>query len=489
MPKPVRKPRPADKGRNRNAMAELLKRSGIVLSDAQLDALWSYHKLLRRYNPDLNLTRIHNFTNMVIKLYVDSILPAKMIDLPSPLLDLGTGPGMPGIPLKIALPDTTVILAESRQNRAAFLETVTRELNLKDTEVVGRGITPKYRRPVSAVITRAVEHIDKTLARIDGCLAKDGLAIFMKGPKCDGEVECAVSRFAGRYELIKNQPYQIPHSTHQRRLVVFRRTDAPLWGKKASAMTRHRFRAIDSEQNPTFKDIKKLLTARGVRKQQRAIIAGSRQVDEVLKKFGRRCDAWIAKADHNPPPDHAPEHLAWYQPAPALFEVLDVNGTNAPLLMVKIPEMGTWRAEDGFADGCNVLVPFQDPENVGTVIRSAVAFGAARIILLAESAHPFHPKAIRASGGAVLNARLYQGPSLEKLPADLPMVCLSGEGTDIADCKFPAAFGLLPGVEGTGLPAHLRDQAVSIPISEAVESLNAATAAGIALYLWSRSAH
>ena len=98
-------------------MAALLERSGIKLSEHQLDQLWLYHKLLRRYNPELNLTRIHNFTNMVLKLYVDSILPGTLMDLPSPLLDLGTGPGMPGIPLKIAYPNLEILLAESRKNR------------------------------------------------------------------------------------------------------------------------------------------------------------------------------------------------------------------------------------------------------------------------------------------------------------------------------------------------------------------------------------
>ncbi len=179
------------------AMAALMEQAGICLSAAQLNQLWLYHKLLRRYNPELNLTRIHNFANMVIKLYVDSLLPGRMVALPSPLLDLGTGPVMPGIPLKIAFPDTAIILAESRQNRADFLNIAVRELGLENISVIGRGITPKFQTPVSGVITRAVESIDKTLSRIAGCLAGDGLAIFMKGPGCDDEIALAARRFRG----------------------------------------------------------------------------------------------------------------------------------------------------------------------------------------------------------------------------------------------------------------------------------------------------
>ena len=86
-------------------MHALLSRCGIDLSGVQLDQLWVYHQLLRRHDAELNLTRIRNFENMVIKLYADSMLPALKTRLPSPLMDLGSGPGMPGIPLKIFRPE------------------------------------------------------------------------------------------------------------------------------------------------------------------------------------------------------------------------------------------------------------------------------------------------------------------------------------------------------------------------------------------------
>ncbi len=98
-------------------LAKILSASGISLPPVAIDQLWKYHLLLREFNRELNLTRIHNFANMVRKLYVDSILPGQIIELPSPLMDIGSGPGMPGIPLKIAYPGLEVILAESRANR------------------------------------------------------------------------------------------------------------------------------------------------------------------------------------------------------------------------------------------------------------------------------------------------------------------------------------------------------------------------------------
>ena len=88
------------------SLETILKRCGIVLDREQLDLLWRYHQILRKANAELNLTRIHNFENMVLKHYVDSLLVLDFIELPAPLIDMGSGPGLPGIPLKIARPES-----------------------------------------------------------------------------------------------------------------------------------------------------------------------------------------------------------------------------------------------------------------------------------------------------------------------------------------------------------------------------------------------
>jgi tRNA G18 (ribose-2'-O)-methylase SpoU len=229
-----------------------------------------------------------------------------------------------------------------------------------------------------------------------------------------------------------------------------------------------------------------LRSGKGIRKNRAALVSGSKIVREILDAFPERCLAWISR-DDQPPGEDLPQNAEWYQLSPQLFQAIDEFGTNAPILMVAAPDMTPWQPDTGFENGCSLLVPFQDPENVGAVIRSAVAFGVTRVILLAESAHPFHPKAIRASGGAVFHADFFDGPALSDLPKDADILALSAEGTDISDVQFPPAFGLLAGIEGPGLPAHLRENALSIPIMPAVESLNAATAAAIALFAWSCS--
>jgi tRNA G18 (ribose-2'-O)-methylase SpoU len=247
-------------------------------------------------------------------------------------------------------------------------------------------------------------------------------------------------------------------------------------------------RRIESEHNRVFKELKRLLSASGIVKEGRALVSGAKTVDETLRRLPARCRAWISASDDTPPPPEAPATLVWIRLAPALHRVLDVFGTKAPLLLVEPPAIPAWRGADGFPDGLSLLVPFQDPENVGAVIRSAAAFGVAQVILLAESAHPYHPRAMRASSGTVLFTRLRAGPPLASLAPDLPVVPLSAEGRPLAGFDFPRSFGLLPGPEGPGLPAAWRRRAVAIPIAPEVESLNAAVAAAIAMYVWARRA-
>lgn len=467
-------------------MDALLQQCGIRLAKDSLTRLWDYHQLLREYDAELNLTRIHNFENMVLKLYADSILPAlQWSDWPTPLMDLGTGPGMPGIPLVIFRPDLRIHLAESRKNRIEFLKIAVSRLGLSGVEVLDRGIAPDYDRSVAGVITRAVEPIADTLGRVAGCLQKDGRIFFMKGPGCDEEIEAASRSFSSDYELDADIAYRIPSTPHRRRLVVFRRISRP--SVAATATGRHRVKVIESEGNTLFKELKKLHGGRGIKKQGRTLVCGGRLTAEVVSAAPRRCRAWISPGDRTPPPEAAPVEMDWIQLSADLFRSLDVFGIRKPMVLYEFPKPPEWRPEKKPPAGCSLLVPFQDPENVGAVIRTAAAMSVDRIILLAESANPFHPKAVRASAGTVFSAPLMQGPSLTDLPEDLPVIALASTGSSLAGTSFPPDFYLLTGMEGPGLPRQWQGNAVSIPMASGVESLNAAVATAIALYEWRRA--
>jgi 16S rRNA (guanine527-N7)-methyltransferase len=286
--------------------------------------------------------------------------------------------------------------------------------------------------------------------------------------------------------LILDKGYAIPRTPHRRRLLVFRRAKKAAHAQHAGV--RVRSKTCSSASNPSVQLFKKLLQARGIRKTGQAILSGKRLVEEVLRDHPSSCSGWITEIDDPPPGAAAPKELTWYRLDPALFREIDVFGTGPPLLLIDVPPIPTWSPAGPWPEGCTLFIPFQDPENVGSVIRSAAAFGAARVVLLKEAANPFLPKSCRAAGGSLLKIPLYAGPSIRALDLEEPrLYALSMKGRDLRDFRFPKTFGLLAGLEGAGLPDGFREEAaLSIPMEPGFDSLNAAAAVSVALYAWYR---
>jgi len=209
------------------ALRELFGACGFELDDVQTNRFWQYFLRIRARNQEINLTRIRGFEGVVVKHFVDCAMAGRLTSLPSPLLDLGSGGGFPGVPLKILHPELDVILAEGRKVRAAFLDEVRRCLRLPRLYLYEHQVRPDYREPVQGVVTRAVEPIAATLERVDGCLVRGGRAIFMKGPSVDPELAEARARFEGAYRLVEDHAYLLPGTDHRRRLVVYERLEGP----------------------------------------------------------------------------------------------------------------------------------------------------------------------------------------------------------------------------------------------------------------------
>ncbi len=205
-------------------LGTMLSRNGFTLSKVQLTQLATYHSFLLDRNRQLNLTRILNLEDMVLKHYVDCFLVARHLpDLPEPLLDIGSGAGFPGIPLKILYPDLHIILGDGVRKRVNFLREAREEVGLEKLDIIGRNIDRDFEYPVNGIITRAVETIRDTLKRSANCLLPGGLAIFMKGPNVDEEIVEAQKKFPELFKLEEDIAYALPNSPYRRRLVVFRK--------------------------------------------------------------------------------------------------------------------------------------------------------------------------------------------------------------------------------------------------------------------------
>lgn len=203
-------------------MDTLLQKHGVALKTETLEKLWAYHRIIHENNKDGDLTRLRAFDTMIEKHYADCIIPSAFIDSwPKRMLDIGSGAGFPGIPLKIIHPEIELTLCEPRKVRVDFLNSTIEKLGLKGIDVFGHKVTSHSMDiPVQGIITRAFEVMDKTLLRIQNSLEIGGKAIFMKGPSLSEEIkECELEG----YEVEMEKYYTIPNSTQERALVVLKR--------------------------------------------------------------------------------------------------------------------------------------------------------------------------------------------------------------------------------------------------------------------------
>jgi RNA methyltransferase, TrmH family len=187
-----------------------------------------------------------------------------------------------------------------------------------------------------------------------------------------------------------------------------------------------------------------------------------------------------------------------------------VAGTETPQGVAALFRQRGWEFDDvvrgaASADGSLrgdaalivVMAAVQDPGNVGTIVRSAEAFGATGVVSTRGSADPWSPKALRASAGSGLRVPILRGMAIPVLLAQLRVagvrivaasshsVAVSGSGSEAAEADLRLPVAVFIGNEGAGLPREIENMAdarISIPMTAGVESLNAGVAASVVLY-------
>lgn len=143
-----------------------IEKLGILLSEQQINQFLKYYEMLIEKNKVMNLTAITEFDEVVVKHFIDSISIAKYYSMEkaSSVIDVGTGAGFPGIPLKIVYPDLSVTLLDSLNKRVKFLAEVCEELGLQNVEMIhGRaedfGNIADYREKYDVCVSRAVANL------------------------------------------------------------------------------------------------------------------------------------------------------------------------------------------------------------------------------------------------------------------------------------------------------------------------------------------
>lgn len=176
-------------------LRDSLDKLKIQYNDEQIEQFRSYYELLTEWNKKINLTAINGYEDVVRKHFIDSILICSLLDLNKDIriIDVGTGAGFPGIPIKILNPDCRIVLLDSLNKRVRFLETVVDELGLDNVECIhGRAEDvsreKKYRASFDLSVSRAVANLSTLCEYCIPFLKKGGMFVSYKSDKADDEI-------------------------------------------------------------------------------------------------------------------------------------------------------------------------------------------------------------------------------------------------------------------------------------------------------------
>lgn len=199
-----------------NKLSRLLDEAGITLTDHQKSQLVAYVEMLHKWNKAYNLTSVRNPDEMLVRHILDSIVAAPHLQ-GERFIDVGTGPGLPGIPLAIVLPDAHFTLLDSLGKRVRFLRQVQHELKLTNiTPVQSRVEDFSAVPPFDGVISRAFASLTDMVSWCHHLPAGEGRFYALKGQLPDDEIAQLPSEFSVE-SVVK---LRVPQLEGERHLVI-----------------------------------------------------------------------------------------------------------------------------------------------------------------------------------------------------------------------------------------------------------------------------
>ena len=213
----------------KNKLEESAKKAGVQIDEQQLDKFYNYKNLILDWNEKINLTAITDDFEFIIKHFVDSLTINKYIEKNKKIIDIGTGAGFPGIPLKIMNEDDDIVLFDSLNKRLKVLEDIIEKIELKNIETLhGRAEetfkNKEHREKYDVAVSRAVAALNVLVELMLPAVKPGGICICMKGNNVEEELKeakRAIKEMGG--EILKIEKIILPELELERNIVIIKK--------------------------------------------------------------------------------------------------------------------------------------------------------------------------------------------------------------------------------------------------------------------------
>jgi 16S rRNA (guanine527-N7)-methyltransferase len=213
-------------GENKQLLVEGAKVFGIYFDEETFEAFDLYLKELLKWNQKINLTAIRSERGIILKHFLDSLSLHPYLAKHTSLLDIGSGAGFPGIPLKIVQPSLEVTLIDSVRKKVDFQRHTIRTLGLKGIEAIhgrvqDKGIMLSMEGRFDVVISRAFSDLRTLLNLSSPFLKKGGMVLAMKSGMSSEQMPLLSKIEETRYRLLKTVSFILPRSLSKRTILLF----------------------------------------------------------------------------------------------------------------------------------------------------------------------------------------------------------------------------------------------------------------------------
>jgi len=207
---------------------EECEKNNIRIETEDIEWFYKYMGHILEWNTRINLTAIRNEEEFIVKHFIDSLTINKHIENGNKIIDIGTGAGLPGIPLKITNKESKVTLIDSVNKKLNVIKEFIEKTKLENIEVIharAEDLLKKeeHRNKYDIAVTRAVSSLKVIIGYMLPFLKTSGKAICMKGPNFEIELEEAkptIERFGGEIEIIE----KIKIHDFERVIIIIKRT-------------------------------------------------------------------------------------------------------------------------------------------------------------------------------------------------------------------------------------------------------------------------